>query len=86
MLTVEVYNIAMYSMPSFSREESILPSRLSIFLYPTQNLYRPLYNIYPKNKSKKVCLTKKLYLYSSFHIDAEKMKEDRSAFTLQCRF
>ena len=30
MLTVEVYSSAMYSMQSFSREEPILPSRLSM--------------------------------------------------------
>ena len=38
VLTVEVYSIAMYSRTSFSREGSILPSRLSLYLYWTQEL------------------------------------------------
>ena len=33
MLTVEVYSIAMYSITSFSSEEPISPSRLSIYLF-----------------------------------------------------
>ena len=32
----------MYSMTSFSREEPILPSRRSIYLYWTQDIFRPL--------------------------------------------
>ena len=40
MLTVEVYSIAMYSMTSFSREEPILPSLLSIYTDPWLFVFR----------------------------------------------